>query len=124
MRLWDLSSKTCLKIFSHSDYGKLLEHCYFVHGILCPAFSKASNIWVCWRGGKCRVFAISNANLGNSDRCCAGSHRTNIFMLCMVYCIRLENIARRWQLGLGMSFCLVKVKCMLNKEYAVEDIIL
>lgn len=108
MRLWDLSSKSCLKIFSHSDYGKFLEHCYFVRGILFLAFKRASTLVVCLLGAAV-VYMLFQMPI-SVIQTGAGSLRTNIFLLFMVYrhfdCIRLENIGRRWQLGIDMTLCL------------------
>lgn len=31
VRLWDMDTRSCLKLFAHNDYGKLLQHMNTLH---------------------------------------------------------------------------------------------
>lgn len=48
MRLWDLESKTCLKMFAHNDYGKIFQMGKFYHkdklGCACCSSDNAMNL--------------------------------------------------------------------------------
>lgn len=34
VRLWDLESKSCIKVFAHSDYGKITIPFHLVHVVV------------------------------------------------------------------------------------------
>lgn len=48
VRLWDLESKTCLKMFAHNDYGKIFQMGKFYHkdklGCACCSSDNAMNL--------------------------------------------------------------------------------
>ncbi|CAK9174482.1 unnamed protein product [Ilex paraguariensis] len=117
VRLWDMESKSCLKLFAHNDYGKML-YCSIIRGpnnVTCIQFNPVDDDYFISGSldGKVRIWSIPDRQVVDwtdlhemvTAACYTPDGQVSTAMFCYIFLLKVNHLlppSPAWELGFSL----------------------